>query len=328
MEFQLYNSERIQHYISKREGEIKLGEKIQFVEKLEALKNVSAKYVLLGIPEDFGVRANYGIGGTQTVWDSFLIKFLNIQENQYQTGENSVLLGAFDFSKEYQQNLQEMVALRRVVEEIDQKVSEVLRYIFEAGKIPIVIGGGHNNSFPNLKAASLGLNQQVNCINLDAHADYRALEGRHSGNGFHYAKQEGFLDKYYMIGLHENYNSQSLLDALTTDLTIDFTLFEEIKIRENLSLNKVFEKAKEFTKEKPVGIELDLDCIENVLSSAMTPTGFSANEARQFIYYCKTNIEVAYLHICEGAGKLENGQVSLQTGKLISYLVSDFIKSR
>jgi arginase family enzyme len=32
----------------------------------------------------------------------------------------------------------------------------------------------------------------VNAINFDAHSDFRILEGRHSGNGFSYAYEEGF----------------------------------------------------------------------------------------------------------------------------------------
>ncbi|MFV0531335.1 MAG: formimidoylglutamase [Flavobacteriales bacterium] len=326
MEFQLYNQKRIQKYITKREGETKLGETIQFVESVEDLKKTEAKYVLVGIPEDFGVRANYGVGGTQTAWKAFLTKFLNIQENQYQTGKNIVLLGAFNFSEEYREKKQTVEELRTTISKIDQHVFEVLMPIFKADKVPIIIGGGHNNSYPNLKAAASGLNKKINCINLDAHADYRIKEGRHSGNGFRYAKEEGFLEKYYIIGLHENYNSQSLFDALNIDINIDFTLFEEIKIQKKYTLEDVFKKAEIFTKENPIGLELDLDCIEGVLSSAMTPTGFSPNEARQFIHYFKKNTETAYLHICEGAYELESSEKSSFTGKIISYLVSDFIK--
>lgn len=326
MKFQLYNFQRIQKHISKRAGETKLGEHIQFVKNLEDLDNTSAQYVLIGIPEDFGVRANHGIGGTQTIWKSFLTKFLNIQENQYQTGESIVLLGAFDFSEEYQKNLYNISDLRKLVAEIDQNIFQILIKVFKAGKVPIIIGGGHNNSFSNLKAASLGLKQSINCVNLDAHADFRETEGRHSGNGFRYAKQDGFLNKYYMIGLHENYNSQVLLDNLNIDLNLDFTLFEEIKIKQEITLSDSFKKAKQFVQGNPVGIELDLDCIEGVLSSAMTPSGFSTNEARQFIHYFKKNVAPIYLHICEGASELKNGEVSTQTGKLVSYLVSDFIK--
>jgi formiminoglutamase len=37
--------------------------------------------------------------------------------------------------------------------------------------------------------------------------------------------------------------------------------------------------------------------------------------------------KVAYVHICEGATKLDTGETNSSTGKLISYLVSDFVKS-
>jgi formiminoglutamase len=43
-----------------------------------------------------------------------------------------------------------------------------------------VIGGGHNNSYPLIKGTAKGWHKagviplaQINCINLDAHADYR-----------------------------------------------------------------------------------------------------------------------------------------------------------
>ena len=45
--------------------------------------------------------------------------------------------------------------------------------------IPMVIGGGHNNSFPLLKAVSqtLGYPQGIACLNCDAHADFQAVGG-------------------------------------------------------------------------------------------------------------------------------------------------------
>ena len=54
-------------------------------------------------------------------------------------------------------------------------------------------------------------NKKINILNIDAHADFRPLEGRHSGNGFSYAFREGFIKKYYAYGLHENYISNYFL---------------------------------------------------------------------------------------------------------------------
>jgi formiminoglutamase len=82
-----------------------------------------------------------------------------------------------------------------------------------------------------------------------------------------------------------------------------------------------------FTRNGYSGIEIDLDVIENVLSSAISPSGFSTTQARQFIHQTAVKNKIAYLHICEGAVELENGQKSSTIGKLISYLVSDFVKA-
>jgi formiminoglutamase len=82
-----------------------------------------------------------------------------------------------------------------------------------------------------------------------------------------------------------------------------------------------------FTEDTLCGIELDLDSIENALSSASSPSGITAQHARQYISYTAGTTRPAYLHICEGATILADGRVNSQTGKLISYLVSDFVKA-
>jgi formiminoglutamase len=82
-----------------------------------------------------------------------------------------------------------------------------------------------------------------------------------------------------------------------------------------------------FTEDTYTGVELDLDCIEHTLSSAGTPSGLTALHARQYMNFTALDCKVAYLHICEGAVQLADGKKDDSTGKLISYLVSDFIKS-
>jgi formiminoglutamase len=50
-------------------------------------------------------------------------------------------------------------------------------------------------------------------------------------------------------------------------------------------------------------------------------------QARQYMNFVATDSKIAYLHLCEGAARLENGEISSSIGKLISYLVSDFLKA-
>ena len=82
----------------------------------------------------------------------------------------------------------------------------------------------------------------------------------------------------------------------------------------------------EFTSDNFCGVELDLDCVQNILSSASTPSGVQAIHARQYVNLCAAHTKAAYLHVCEGATQLANGSTSNLTGKFIQYLVTDFIK--
>ena len=324
--FIFYKKENYLAFTKTRAGETKVGEKIKAITNnknwLDELKKSSATFVVIGIPEDIGVKANLGVGGTHTVWQSFLTSFFNIQHNQFFNTEKILLLGEFDFSS-YQTKIKNkpIEYLREVVSEIDIHVANFIQQVVACNKIPIVIGGGHNNAYGNIKGAALGLHQnkkiktpKINAINFDAHADFRALEGRHSGNGFSYAMHDGYLAKYGIVGLHENYMSQT-------------HFFEDIFVREKVSFKTTINKVLQFTKDTYTGLEIDLDAIENVVTSATSPNGFSTTQARQFIHQTASKSKVAYLHICEGATVLDNGLESTTNGKLISYLVSDFVKT-
>ncbi len=297
----------------------------------KTLKTHAAKYVLLGIPEDIGVRANYGNAGTSTAWEAALKSFLNIQLNYFADAGNVILLGEIDCDIQMQQaeNLSmedghSVEKLGELVTQIDHKVSIIVKTIIEAGKFPIIIGGGHNNSYGNLKGASEALKNPVNCLNFDAHTDFRALGYRHSGNGFSYAFEDGFLNRYFTFGLHRNYTSQFVFDRLLLHQDqIKFSLFEDIAINEKLSFSEGIKEAEMFICNAPFGLELDLDAIEDMGSSAMTPGGFSINDARKFISYFSKKENCVYFHICEGAPLL--GNFSAQVGKTISFLISDAI---
>lgn len=309
-----YQQNDLNSIIKTRMGETKLGEKINLNWQADEVK-----FVILGIAEDIGVQVNRGIGGTHTAWESFFHTFLNIQSTKMLSGAEIGIYGCLFFD--------DLKINSESVEITDNEVVKVISQIISFGKTPIIIGGGHNNAYPIIKGVSQTKKQAINAINLDAHSDFRVQEGRHSGNGFRYAFEEFFLQKYAIVGLHENYNSQSIIDEISQNPAIQLSFWEDIFLREKMTFKEAILQAVDFTKNTPTGIELDLDCVENALSSAMTPCGISPTQARQYIYQTATLADVAYLHICEGATQLSTGQTDFSTGKLISYLVSDFMKA-
>jgi formiminoglutamase len=344
--FQFYTKQDILQLTRLRKYETKLGEMVDYVTDAtrwqKEIEQSAADYVVFGIPEDLGVRANLGLGGAQTLWTSFLQSFLNIQSNDFLEGAELMLLGHFDFSplndvieKNSPSDSEKTEALRHALVRIDEAVSELVKTITSLGKLPVAVGGGHNNAYGMIRGAARGLYKagripmpQINCINLDAHTDYRPTEGRHSGNAFRYAEEDGFLQKYCVIGVHENYLQQNIWNDMVNNPFMDLITWEDIFVHEKRSFLQAVAHAAGFTSDSFVGIELDLDAVENTLSSAATPAGISPVHARRYVNFTARECRPAYLHICEGAIETANGEKSNLTGKLVSYLVSDFIKAR
>lgn len=322
-----------------RSGEIKFGEKMITVPKdtdtIAFLKTCEAKYVLFGIPEDIGIRANFGRPGAASAWDSAIKNIANIQHNRFCKGNQLIVLGQLNVSKEMKDvehldfnDIDDRAKLSQLVEQIDKDVSHIIFNIVKLGKTPIIIGGGHNNSYGNIKGSALAKGKPVNAINFDAHSDFRILEGRHSGNGFSYAYEEGFLKKYFIFGLHENYTSKSVLDIIKKiEDRVRYNTYDSINIRKEKEFNQQMEQALEFINDDFYGIEIDLDSIPNIACSAMTLSGFSVEELRRFVSFFAKYRNATYLHICEGAPDLGEDKNNHLIGKLIGYLVTDFIKS-
>lgn len=313
--------------ISKRSGEQKLGEVIFLPDSWEALSMFKGKFVIVGIPEDIGVRANYGRPGAAKGWERFLPAFLNIQANHFMASSEIAVLGAvnvYDLQVEAEQldTNQDITPLRNLVEQLDERVFSVISNIVALGKIPIVIGGGHNNAFPILKA--FGKSAPINCLNIDPHADCRALEGRHSGNPFSYAYEQEYLNKYVLLGMNESYNNSDILTALEKMQATVFS-YEDIFVKNVCSIDEVKTAVVEELTNTKVGFELDLDSITDFPVSAVNPSGFSPEMIRSLVYFFAGNLQPIYFHLPEFAPELASNNDN-RYAKLLAALVTDFIK--
>ena len=342
----VYTEKDIAPFFSPREGEQKIGQSLFFIntqvnfnQALNDAAQFGIKYVLIGIPEDIGPRANCGSGGSELGWQAFLSRFLNMQANRFFASDQILLLGEVDVTDIMARSVdlnahttQGLSQLRQLCGEIDAAVEPVLTAIFNAGLEPIVIGGGHNNSFPLLQALATSTQTQVNAVNLDPHADFRSLEGRHSGNGFRYAYENSYLNHYHVIGLHELKNNEAIFNALEK-AHFTFDSYQAIKVRQTLSLQDSCTrfKSKAMKQGLPLGIEVDVDSISHMPVSAFTNCGFSVSEAEQFVYNMATLPSSRYLHLCEAAPQTH--PVSLnqglnEAGQILSALVYAYLMGK
>lgn len=321
---------KVEKLTSIRSGEIKLGQELgvqkndvlSYEELLSILNNESAHYVILGIAEDIGVRANYGKAGADKAFDTFLSYFVNVQKNQFLSIENVFLLGEIFVSdiQNASQGKTDIDELRDLCAQIDARVFPVIQAIVQSSKTPIIIGGGHNNAYGNIKGTSLALNKKVDILNIDPHADFRAEEGRHSGNGFRYAYTQYYIEKYGVWGLHENYNNQFIFDSFSQKSNLFFESFDNLLRDTAISFDQFLGK---FSNE--LGLELDLDSIKNMPTSARTPVGFTEEEVIQFIYEISKVKRVLYYHLTEGSPDEAN---AYKVGKFLSYLVTSILKNK
>ncbi|MBO6880545.1 formimidoylglutamase [Winogradskyella sp.] len=331
----LFTSKDRDTLLKARKGESKFGEHIQLLPNLtniyDDIVNLDVDYVIFGISEDIGVFANLGQTGTYKAWSTVIKFLLNAQNNDFTKASRVLILGHLDYDTQRKDltsldvyKKKNIKKARHFVEDIDNDVTHIVSSIIKAGKTPIIIGGGHNNTYGNIKGLALAKNDKVNVINFDAHTDFRPEEGRHSGNGFSYAYAEGFLKNYFIFGLHENYTSDKLFKTIKKIKDIKYNTYESLEVRCDLDYNSELEKALNHVSGNSFGIEIDCDAIANIPSSATTPSGFSVKQARQFVYNVAKHPNASYLHICEAA---PTKKTETTVGKLISYLITDFIRS-
>ncbi|USD37338.1 formimidoylglutamase [Ferrimonas sp. SCSIO 43195] len=308
-------------------------------ERLAAARQQGARYVLLGIPEDIGPRANLGRGGAERGWGAFLSQFANLQANELLGGEQLLLLGHIDTTDLLEQcqfldaaDSEQLQALRQHTAELDLRVIPVIAAIIGAGLEPIVIGGGHNNAFPILMGCSQALDGPMAAVNLDPHSDFRAPEGRHSGNGFAYAHEQGALGYYHVLGLHEQKNNQASLVALR-QCGKHWTSLQQQWVRRERPLHQLLEQIDNDVSAStlPLGIEVDLDAIAGLASSAETVAGIPLMDALHIVYTLARHPACRYLHLAEGAPEchpagLDAGQ--RQVGQALSELVLSYLNGR
>ena len=330
--FTVFTADERDTLLQLRAGEVRLGERMGVLSSslnLDEAYQQGYRYALLGVPEDIGPRANLGLGGATLAWPALLSVLLNMQSNAFMSGEQLLIAGTVQppaCSNPSTENL------REACHQLDLRVKAAVSDIIEAGLIPIVIGGGHNNALPIIQACFEHFNQPLAVANLDPHSDFRAREGRHSGNPFRYAHQQGALSHYTVLGLHEQKNNHDSLTALT-QAGFPFHTLQSWAWRRTHTLTNILSEVSQYllNSDSPIGLELDVDAISNMPSSAMTACGVGVDDALYYVHRLAALEKVSYLHLAEAAPERHPAGLSAGQkvcGQVLSELICAFVKAR
>jgi formiminoglutamase len=161
-------------------GDPRLGE----VVKWQAEDYASAAVVLLGCPQDEGVRRNGGRVGAAAAPDAIRNWLYRL------VAPAGVTL--FDLGN---------TIIQPTLEEMHDLQQQIVRQVIADGKTLISLGGGNDLSYPDC-AGLAQVEPDLLAFNVDAHLDVRESSVRHSGTPYRMLLEEGYLkpQNFYEIG--------------------------------------------------------------------------------------------------------------------------------
>ncbi|HWQ15882.1 MAG TPA: formimidoylglutamase [Roseiflexaceae bacterium] len=162
--------------------DVRLGE----VVAVDSAAYAAARAVILGCPQDEGVRRNRGRPGARRAP-------AEIRRCLYRMAAGPLApLGLFDLGD---------IAVQGDLEAIHELQRAAVRQLVADGKRLVVLGGGNDISFPDC-AGLADVVRDVLALNLDAHFDVRVDTPRNSGTPYRQLLEEGLLAPaaFYEVG--------------------------------------------------------------------------------------------------------------------------------
>jgi formiminoglutamase len=159
-----------------------------------------AEIVILGCPQDEGVRRNRGREGAANAPTEIRRAF-------YKLANFNINAKIFDLGD---------TIIQPTLEDTHLTQTEIVRRLLRDGKKVIALGGGNDISYPNCKALALESEKDVIALNIDAHFDVRADYIRNSGTSYRQLLEEKFIkpNNFYEIGWQEQANSPVYFEYL------------------------------------------------------------------------------------------------------------------
>jgi formiminoglutamase len=273
----------------------------------------SADIVIVGCPQDEGVRRNNGRPGAELAPGS-------IREQFYKLTPFNLKKRVFDLGD---------VKIAATLEETHVNHFEVVAHLLREGKRVIVLGGGNDISYPDgcAMAEVFGPEWWIG-VNIDSHLDVRIAEQRNSGTPYRQLLEEGRLlpNYFYEVAYQTHFCSpiyydyiRSLgvnrisLELLRSRAEADLELKESIKqkfVHHSSSLNTFF--------------GFDLDAVRSgdaPGTSAPSPLGLINSEFIQLVKYAASLANTKIIEFSEVNPKFDSDS---RTSKLVAIAMHRF----
>jgi formiminoglutamase len=282
-----------------------------------ALKN---KVIIVGIPDDRGVKVNGGKPGAADGPNSFRKNFYALNNTKIK-GSNGLFLGdeIVDAGD---------IVLEKTIEKTHENLARVVKFFLHHGvALVAVVGGGHDFSYGSYLGHASASGGTVPIVNFDAHFDLRPLsqtdtgsENINSGTPFfriienlpqHIASGKALLE----IGIQRERNSEFLYNYAHQKgvSVVEFDAFNrQHKVWPLEMPVNILEHTKDFLDscngfgwhkvQNKIHCSIDLDVFAQSIApgtSASTPFGFDLIDAGAVLSYFSENRLARVLDIAE-----------------------------
>ena len=273
---------------------------------------------IIGFPEDEGVRRNRGRVGAKEGPNEIRKAFYKCTPFALSRSKQASDLSIFDFGN---------IKTGATLEETHQRLQTVLEMLATNNILPIVLGGGHDATFPSFlafakKAASAG------AINIDAHLSFRKSDPhRNSGTAFRqildWTHSPLAAMNFVQIGAQSFANAKEHFEELTDRGATVFTLDEVRKERIEKVLDLAYEIASNSTER--LYVSFDLDAVQGSEApgvSASYPTGLRADDLLKAAHFAGLRQKTKAIDIVEVNPKYD---FDGRTSKLAAFVMMYFL---
>lgn len=272
-------------------------------------------HVLIGCPQHLGVQRNNGRIGAAEAPNKIreqlyrLQVLRNSEVRLFDAG--NIITDVFDSNDQFEDSED---ALDKIHDSLTHCVSKFLK----DGKIVIVLGGGNDISYADVRALSES-HRSVSAINMDAHLDMRIAKRMTSGTPYRRLIEEGFLaaEHLYEFGIREESNGAYYLqDARAQGVNI-FTL----PMLWEKGVVDVFREMLGKIDSTSLFIGLDIDSIQTSDApgvSASSPAGLSGKEVLQCLRLARSREQLKVFELSELNPRYDRDN---QTVKLAAQLI-------
>lgn len=220
--------------------------------------------VIVGCPQDEGVSRNKGRVGAK-------LAPTEIRRALYRMPRPAAAdpLRIFDLGD---------VVPRTTLEATHQRHYEIVRQLLQEGKVVVVLGGGNDIAYPDVKAAAKHFGR-VLAFNIDAHLDVRADEEANSGTPYRQLLIERHIlpELFHEVGIQPLSNSSAYLEYAEAK-GISIHPLEEVQRR---GVDEIFRSPLSASQVKAIFWGFDLDSVRASDApgvSAPSPLGLTAEQ--------------------------------------------------